>query len=45
MPDTTHLSPRAIVAELDRNIVGPADAKRAAPWRCATAGAGPEAQR
>ena len=29
MPDTTHLSPRAIVAELDRNIVGQADAKRA----------------
>jgi ATP-dependent HslUV protease ATP-binding subunit HslU len=29
MPDTTHLSPRAIVAELDRNIVGQDDAKRA----------------
>jgi ATP-dependent HslUV protease ATP-binding subunit HslU len=29
MPDTTHLSPRAIVAELDRNIVGQDEAKRA----------------
>src|SRR5688500_4753014 len=29
MPDTTHLSPRQIVAELDRNIVGQDDAKRA----------------
>jgi ATP-dependent HslUV protease ATP-binding subunit HslU len=29
MPDTTHLSPRQIVAELDRHIVGQADAKRA----------------
>jgi len=29
MPDTTHLSPRQIVSELDRHIVGQADAKRA----------------
>ena len=29
MPDTIHLSPRAIVAELDRYIVGQAEAKRA----------------
>jgi ATP-dependent HslUV protease ATP-binding subunit HslU len=29
MPDTSHLSPRQIVAELDRNIVGQDDAKRA----------------
>jgi ATP-dependent HslUV protease ATP-binding subunit HslU len=29
MPDTTHLSPRQIVAELDRHIVGQGDAKRA----------------
>ena len=29
MADTTHFSPREIVAELDRNIVGQADAKRA----------------
>jgi ATP-dependent HslUV protease ATP-binding subunit HslU len=29
MPDTSHLSPKQIVAELDRNIVGQADAKRA----------------
>jgi ATP-dependent HslUV protease ATP-binding subunit HslU len=29
MPDTIHLSPRQIVAELDRNIVGQDEAKRA----------------
>ena len=29
MPDTTHLTPRQIVAELDRNIVGQDEAKRA----------------
>jgi ATP-dependent HslUV protease ATP-binding subunit HslU len=29
MPDTSHLSPKQIVAELDRNIVGQDDAKRA----------------
>ena len=29
MPDTIHLTPRAIVAELDRNIVGQDEAKRA----------------
>jgi ATP-dependent HslUV protease ATP-binding subunit HslU len=29
MPDTSHLSPRQIVAELDRNIVGQDEAKRA----------------
>jgi ATP-dependent HslUV protease ATP-binding subunit HslU len=29
MPDTSHLSPRQIVAELDRHIVGQNDAKRA----------------
>src|SRR5690606_9155868 len=29
MPDTIHLTPRQIVAELDRNIVGQDEAKRA----------------
>jgi ATP-dependent protease HslVU (ClpYQ), ATPase subunit len=33
-------SPREIVSELDRFIIGQADAKRAVASRCATAGVG-----
>jgi ATP-dependent protease HslVU (ClpYQ) ATPase subunit len=35
----TEFSPREIVSELDRFIVGQADAKRAVAIACATAGA------
>ena len=34
----TNFTPREIVSELDRYIIGQKQAKRLWPWHCATAG-------